>query len=296
MNRIDSGFIESCPSKAFKEQPTPVHRSNTAPTRRRKPRRAPTDSISSSQPLVMEPQRPASERRSKPSRQKSTASSSENSTSRSKGRGHGSKPSSHRTSCTIVDPSRPARHYRMRSSQTVPTANNQDIDDVLALHFRSCSLFTNPSYHTNSGLPSPTLTQGETMSSPKTASRFNSIDINVAEDHVLPKRSEETIAAFGLSNTTTHWTSPTTRKRDYERIDKANSGIRGLVRKIMPRCVSGPQEKFYEKDQSDAGSVRRYRMDHVAHHMSEKQASGSEMEATERPQSRPDMKKRWACF
>ncbi|KAH7349137.1 hypothetical protein BKA66DRAFT_476956 [Pyrenochaeta sp. MPI-SDFR-AT-0127] len=296
MNRVDSGFVESS-SKAANLDPVPVHRSNTAPTRGCRPKKAPTDSVSSFQPATMNLGRPTSEKKSRPLRQKSTASSSDNSTTRSKARGHGSKPSSRRTSCTIVDPSRPARHYRIKSSQTATPSANQDVDDVLALHFRSCSLFTNPSYHSNSGLPSPTMSQGDIFSSPSDASRFSSDDLDVTEASGLPKQSEETIVDAEKTNTPMHWTSPCTRQREYERIDKANSGVRGFMRKFTPRCVSAPQEKFYEKDKSDAGSVRRYRLDDVDHHMDEKETSRVHANASMKPTIRASTsKKRWICF
>ncbi|KAF1848521.1 uncharacterized protein K460DRAFT_76171 [Cucurbitaria berberidis CBS 394.84] len=298
MNRIDSGFVDSYLSKANNEKPPPMHRSNTAPTHRRKPKKAPSELISSLQSTTKDSQRPSSERRPRPSRQKSTTSSSDNSVTRSKGRGYGSKPSSGRTSCTIVDPSRPGRHYRMKSSQTFSAANNQDIDDVLALHFRSCSIFTNPSYHSHSGLPSPTLSQGEAFAIPGATSRFNSVDIDVAEETEIPKQSEDSIPPVEKTNTTMHWTSPSTRQRDYKRIDKANSGIRGLVRRAMPRCVSGPQEKFYDMDQSDAGSVRRYRLDDMDHHdVNEKDDLRLHTtNTTEKSMTRPGSKKKWTCF
>ncbi|KAJ4375069.1 hypothetical protein N0V83_002149 [Neocucurbitaria cava] len=200
----------------------------------------------------------------------------------------------------------------MKSSQTAPTATSQDIDDVLALHFRSYSIFTNPSYHSHSGLPSPTLSQGETFTIPGATSRFNSVDISVAEEAELRNQSEETITAAAIkdaTNTTMHWTSPSTRQRDYERIDKANSGLRGLVRRVMPRCVSGPPEKFYEKDQSDAGSVRRYRMhdldddhdhedDHVVNEKDALRLHTQHTAAGKKPTTavRPAMKTRWTCF
>lgn len=295
MNRKDSGFVESHTSKAIHQTPTPVQRSNTASTHRRKSKKAPTDMGASSKLVEMEAKRPVSESQSRPrpSHQQSTASS-ENST-KSRNRGHGSKPSSRRTSCTIVDPSRPARHYRMKSSHSVPTANSQDIDDVLALHFRSCSLFTNPSYHSNSGLPSPTLSQGEKFIYPSAASRFSSDNMHVVQEVILTEQSEEPIAIAEKTNTTMHWTSPCSRKREYERIDKANSGIRGMFRKAVPRCVSGPQEKFYEKDQSDAGSVRRYRLDDVDHHAYEKDISPYQARSFGRS-SRSRPKTSWGCF
>jgi len=313
MNRIDSGFAGSHHSKMASEEPFAIHRSNTTSTRQRKSRMPAVESAFSTQIATMEHRRPVSEQRSRPLRQQSTTSS-ENSTNRSKSRGHGSKPSSRRTSCTIVDPSRPARHYRMKSFQTPPSAPTQDIDDVLALHFRSCSIFTNPSYQSQSGLPSPTLSQGDAFGLPSSATRFSTDSLRVVEetDAALPPRqSEDTIAHAdentNNNNTTTtmHWTSPCTRKREYERIDKANSGLRGFFRKVTPRCVSGPQEKFYEKDKSDAGSVRRYRMDDVdddddgneqLDRMNEKNNGRPRTSPVPRPGSRPGVKKRWTCF
>jgi hypothetical protein len=292
MNRIDSvagSYLPKIPS----QEPLP----NNTNIRHRKPQRNNTESISSNQAANMEPRRPVSEQRSRPLRQQSTTSSSENSNSRSKSRGHGSKPSSRRTSCTIVDPSRPARHYRMKSFQTPPTTTiGQDVDDVLALHFRSCSIFTNPSYHSNSGLPSPTLSQGDVFGFPSAATRFSSDSLRVVEETCMPRQSEDTIEEE-KANTTMHWTSPCTRKREYERIDKANSSLRGFFRKVTPRCVSGPQEKFYEKDQSDAGSVRRYRMDDLDDaHMNEKDTARPRTSPAPRPNARPGVVKRWTCF
>ena len=50
--------------------------------------------------------------------------------------------------------------------------------------------------------------------------------------------------------------------KEYAAIDRANSGVRGLLKKLLPKCVSRSRGKFYdEKDGSDAGSVRRIRLD-----------------------------------
>jgi hypothetical protein len=286
MNRIDSGFVGSYLPKIPSEEP----RINATTTRQRNSKKSSTESNSYSQAINMESRRSVSEQRSRPFRQQSSTSSSENSTNRSRSRGH-SKPSSRRTSYTIVDPSTPARHYRMKSFQT-PTATSQDIDDVLALHFRSCSIFTNPSYqsNSNSGLPSPTLSQNDAFGFPSESTRFSTDSLRVVEE---TRQSEDTIADVDLEklNTTMHWTSPCTRRREYERIDKANSGVRGFFRRVTPRCVSGPQEKFYEKDESDAGSVRRYRLDDIE--VDEKRPRTS---PAPKPQSRPAIKKRWTCF
>ena len=58
------------------------------------------------------------------------------------------------------------------------------------------------------------------------------------------------------------WTSPSTRRREYEEIDKSCRGVRGLWRRFAPRWVrSNSRLKFYDSDDgSDAGSVRRYRL------------------------------------
>lgn len=278
MNRKDSGYVGSVCSNPIKEQ-TAI---NNSPQRRRMAK-AGSGSVETTNSTKMSTSRPASEKRSRPANNKS-ASSSENSTtrSRSKGRGHDSKLSSRRTSCTIVDPSRPARHYRVKSTHTVSPAS-QDVDDVLALHFRSCSLFTNPSYQANPALPSPTFSHHDNPGRPSSATRFSMDEIAMVEEHVPLKETESAL----LPATTTHWTSATTRKRDYERIDRQNTGVHGLIRRVMPRCVSGPQERFYEKDQSDAGSVRRYRLDVTESQTTEKHDLKSQ---------RPKAKSRWTCF
>jgi hypothetical protein len=290
MDRKDSGFVESFSSTSQNKPSTNtpnIHRSNTAPNRLRQPGKASPKSNRHTQSVDMHQQYSASESRSRPSNHRSTTSSSENSTTKSKGRGHGSKPSSRRTSCTIVDPSRPARHYRIKSSQSIATATGQDVDDVLALHFRSCSLFQNPSYHSRSGLPSPTPSPTDKFTFPTTTSRLSSDEMNLTNEPMTPESETGMLPA-----TTTHWMSPSTRQREYERIDRANTGLRGMIRRAVPRCVSGPQEKFYENDQSDAGSVRRYRLDPTCSSLEEKKMA----RITTRSSSRPAIKSRWSCF
>lgn len=298
MHRKDSGFVEFHASKPCHQDSSTLQRTNTAPTPRRKHCSNPTKSPPPSQPTHMDPECPASERQSRPVRHTSTTSSGE-STTKSKSRGYSSKPSSRRTSLTIVDPSRPARHYRIKSSQSVPAATGQDIDDVLALHFRSCSLFTNPSYQSASRLPSPTLSPRAGLTYPIGPSRYSIDDMRANQAPVLPEDGEDSIAVVDKTNTTMHWTSPCSRKREYERIDRANSGLRGLFRKALPRSISGPQEKFYEKDQSDAGSVRRYRLcdadDGNNTNAMEKLPSRHEARGLERPVS-SQRKSSWGCF
>ncbi|KAH8727933.1 hypothetical protein GQ44DRAFT_80450 [Phaeosphaeriaceae sp. PMI808] len=287
MKRIDSGFQESILFNTPHDGPSPVVRSNTAPTGTRR-RQARKDLNSPYCHTNMESQRPESEKRSRPAHQRSKTSSSETSTTRSRGHGHGSKPSSRRTSCTIVDPSR-SRHYRIQSSNTVPIATSQDIDDVYALHHRSYNLFQNPSIHTRSELPSPS-SQTNYFDMSNTCQRLSVDERQDDQNHCLPKQSEESTSTTERTSTTTHWTSPGTRRREYDRIDRANSGLRGFVNKVMPRCVSGPQEKFYEKDQSDAGSVRRYRIE------DEDSTTLEKLSHTYTPRKPSTPKKKWNCF
>jgi hypothetical protein len=63
------------------------------------------------------------------------------------------------------------------------------------------------------------------------------------------------------------WTSPTTRRREYEKIDRSNRGLRRIWRRIAPRCFrsSDARTPFFEEGKdgkgNHEGSVRRFRMD-----------------------------------
>jgi hypothetical protein len=107
-----------------------------------------------------------------------------------------------------------------------------------------------------------------------------------------------------LDDTTMHWMSPSTRRDQYRKFDKQNTGLRGLVRRILPRCVSGPPSlQFYEKDKEDVGSVRRYRMDVENHeeHEEERQkecALREQRKKLERASHtmRASEERKWGCF
>jgi hypothetical protein len=61
-----------------------------------------------------------------------------------------------------------------------------------------------------------------------------------------------------------YWTSDSTRRLEYAAIDAAGTGIRGFFIKLVPDCIlpkNARRTRFCEgDDQSDAGSVRRYRI------------------------------------
>ncbi|KAL9032733.1 MAG: hypothetical protein Q9180_006336 [Flavoplaca navasiana] len=70
-----------------------------------------------------------------------------------------------------------------------------------------------------------------------------------------------------IPQTTIDWTLPTTRRREYEKIEASTRGIKGLWRRFAPkRCHKHSRLAFYDGDRekpegdSDAGSVRRYKL------------------------------------
>ncbi|KAF2445367.1 hypothetical protein P171DRAFT_264721 [Karstenula rhodostoma CBS 690.94] len=286
MDRTDSAFDETFRMVPSEATPKTTRKYKTASARDQEPGqnidgfhpKDQTPTLSTTRPA---PERPnATPRRSTEPRRKSITTNSSNSNSnstRSRRRGHGSAPSSRRTSCTIIDPSRPKRHYRITSSQTCPTLN-RDIDDVLALHFRSCSLFHHATHRPH--LPSPTMSAhgpsvgAEIGATPEPQPQAR------ARESGSPVVDEKTGATPAIAeDTTMHWMSPSTRKIQYEKIDRANTGVRGLLRRMVPRCVSGQaSQQFYEEEKSDAGSVRRYRMDLEGEEDDAKSASGLKMQ------------------
>ncbi|KAK8154877.1 hypothetical protein IWX90DRAFT_358412, partial [Phyllosticta citrichinensis] len=155
--------------------------------------------------------------------------------------------SSRESSATHRRPSLSINRYRSAPDRVF---TRQDIDEVLALHTRSCHLFQSFS------VP-PSAPQSPGLSS--IGSRY-SIDI--------PRVNIDATAPGQLSRTTTtmHWTSPSTRRREYAEIDRSTRGLRGLVRRLTPKCFSTRHlQPFYDekaaRSDDDTASVRRYRID-----------------------------------
>lgn len=66
--------------------------------------------------------------------------------------------------------------------------------------------------------------------------------------------------------TVMEWTSPSTRRAEYEKIDRASRGMRGLWRRVAPRWCQSRDSRtpFFEEGKTKTGregSVRRFRMD-----------------------------------
>ena len=105
-----------------------------------------------------------------------------------------------------------------------------------------------------------------------------------------------------LPQTVIDWTSPSTRRKEYAEIDKSCRGIRGLWRRISPQwCQRNRRLHFHrEEDESDCGSVRRYRVD-VLDEI--KETTGSQGDA-QIPEDKPRLQRpklgrsmtSWSCF
>lgn len=116
-----------------------------------------------------------------------------------------------------------------------------NIEDAIAFHERSCQLM-----RAMSELPRYTA-HDDAAGTPTSP-------LNLSQ----PEKSQFEVAAV----TDTQWTSDATRRREYASIDRQNSRVRRLMRKLLPSCMSATNPaKFYDaEDESDAGSVRRYRL------------------------------------
>ena len=63
--------------------------------------------------------------------------------------------------------------------------------------------------------------------------------------------------------TTIDWTSDETRRKEYEKIDRSWSGIRGMWKRATPKWCHPRNSRpgFYRASSDDGGSVRRFRID-----------------------------------
>ncbi len=80
---------------------------------------------------------------------------------------------------------------------------------------------------------------------------------NAAESEYPPSYSNHVPA------TPIDWTLPSTRRKQYNEIDKSCRGFRGLVRRLALNLLRSHEKRvgFYNAERSsDAGTVRRYRM------------------------------------
>ncbi|KAE8383341.1 hypothetical protein BDV26DRAFT_251544 [Aspergillus bertholletiae] len=184
------------------------------------------------------------------------------------------------------------------SAPLTPSVPSKDLEprreDLLALHRESCRLFqdselTIPTPYERASFPpttheSPphTIRTSSDTGSPPVSPVFPTRFSTVSEDlpgpehqkgpllHTSPVmsiiRDESCIPAIQTSVTVIDWTSPSTRRREYKKIDRASSGVRGFWRRVAPKwCQFGHDRTpfFEEKDGKGnyEGSVRRFRLD-----------------------------------
>lgn len=143
-------------------------------------------------------------------------------------------------------------------------------EDALAFYRQSVELFS-PSSNTPN--PPPTLglaSRGHTSATiipvshtsrhRQTASQQSIDQTDLETLWQGPYEYENFVPASSID-----WTYPSTRQREYKKIDKSCRGLRGLWRRLTPRWCHGKRRHldfFREGDKRcDTGSVRRYRID-----------------------------------
>ncbi|RHZ67728.1 uncharacterized protein CDV56_108849 [Aspergillus thermomutatus] len=165
-------------------------------------------------------------------------------------------------------------------------------EDLLALHRESCRLFQadeiQPSCLQERRSPPASLpymtscahrTSSEFSSPPASpivytrlsaAARENGPDSSQSPSHPTYVPTTDSRAdgpPKQVTATVIDWTSPSTRRREYEKIDRASTGVRGFWRRVAPRwCQFGDNRMpFFEEGKNGKGnyegSVRRFRMD-----------------------------------
>lgn len=160
-------------------------------------------------------------------------------------------------------------------------------EDTLALHRQSVQLFPpfsntlNPPSLGSRRHTSPTITPISPISRRHQTASQHSIDQTGPETlGDGPHQYENFVPASSID-----WTQPSTRQREYRKIDQSHRGLRGLWRRLTPRWChrkSRHLDFFREDDKYDTGSVRRYRIDMAGNEDRTKCGSGEEELETNR--------------
>lgn len=217
--------------------------------------------------------------------------------------------------------------FQAQSPASPPRSNSiqmsqQKRDELLALHRDSCRLFQDLGMAVEpleSSYDESRLTQSSTasptMSPVLQSQRSHSFPINdgdISEDDLLSVRQLRRISVVHsepdpereptkppsheqVPATVIDWTSPSTRRREYEAIDRSNRGFRRVWRRMTPRCFrpSETRTPFFETGKDGKanyeGSVRRFRMDIT----DEKETNPPNNGLVSRPKP---VKRTWSCF
>lgn len=201
---------------------------------------------------------------------------------------------------------RPAIPHRTSSMSTRRRKGNSRCrPDLATFHRRSCQLFSSLDSTLSSATSSASeQSRSSTSTSPSLTSSVTTQDTLVLDnnecsfdsprfpsfqlelDDTYPFRSKRTSrlgsrrssSQLNPAITSTEqlfWTSDSSREEEYAKIDAAHTGLKGLVKRVLPKtwkAVHGKRRNFHQKsiaeaDQasstSDGASVRRYRIESV---------------------------------
>jgi hypothetical protein len=164
----------------------------------------------------------------------------------------------------------------------VKSASRTIQSDPISLHNRSCKLFSSIDeiMALTRETPPPRYSQVSTRSSTRPTSQL----ADAPKKETIPTRCFGTsttslLRPQGTSpskrdsgfvegetqqnrppfNTVMSWTSDETRRRDYEKIDRAHRGWRGFVNQILPSSWRCSRRNFF-RGECDGDSVRRFRL------------------------------------
>jgi hypothetical protein len=119
-------------------------------------------------------------------------------------------------------------------------------------------------------------------------------DGDISDDELLSRKTSVDEEPYvPVPATVIDWTSPSTRRREYEKIDRSNRGIRRAWRRLAPKCLqSSNRMPFFEEGKDGKGnyegSVRRFRIDIPD--------DKDERDELARVSKKTDIRGKWSCF
>lgn len=238
---------------------------------------------------------------SKPKRPATVSSRRSSTTQRPTATPRSSRPPSRRS--VSERPKQAQMTSRTTPSRSSSTAYNRDHrDSPFVVHRRGKELFgslegTLAAFQTvSTECQEPLLTSS--LSALPNLSKCSTLEEHGASLVCEFLEKEEGTASYTPA-TIIDWTSPSTRRREYDEIDRSCQGIRGLWRRLAPRwCRRNSRLIFYNSDNdSDAGSVRRYRLD-IPKIPDQKNHTDADIRVQEK-EVRPGLnrsKTSWTCF
>lgn len=238
-------------------RPTTSHRASTRPSTRRSST-APTSRVPSVSSSKREGRALTSIRPSASSSRRGAAGADSHGVSTPSSR-HSSFKLNHPAGAQTGGPA--ARHRRNNTTWLSPTIMR---DHRQAL--QSLQVFSDLRDDIFSGMQAeerlkstslPTLPRSETADA-TAASTVSTANDLAGENSQNPHEYSNHVPAANID-----WTSPSTRRREYEKIDKARTGFRGSLRRVTPGFLRKHGRVGFHDDGkgSDAGTVRRFRMD-----------------------------------